>query len=125
MSKAHVDVTITDKLPIFRSGMLVVFDDAVKEGARDGLIDAKVHAPFDKGQLRADSDVTRVGLLKWRISFWKEYARFQEFGGTTLRRVRNYSTSGTGAHFLRNAGDKQYEKLPSNFKKHASRLGVL
>ena len=113
------NVTVIDKLPLFAIMSRAALNNALREAARDGLIDAKEHAPFSKGDLRGVTDVHEFKLLTWRISFWMEYARFQEFGGDSKRQVRNYSTAGTGAHFLKNAGDKQREKLRMNFAKHS------
>jgi hypothetical protein len=76
------------------------------------------------GGLRADSETRQIKKMHWRISFWKVYARYQEFGGDSNRTVRKYTTPGTGAHFLRNAGDEQVKKLVSKFKKHGSRVKV-
>lgn len=55
-----------------------------------------------------------------------EYAAFQERGSRAdgSHRVRKYSTSGTGAHFLERAGDKQVSKLPAKFAMHAQRAKV-
>jgi hypothetical protein len=33
------------------------------------------------------------------------YARYQEFGGDGRRVVRNYTTPGTHAHYLKQSGD--------------------
>jgi hypothetical protein len=114
-------VKVVDKLPSFSRSAYEVLNDALKEGGRDILINARTRAPYDKGGLRADSIVESVGILKQRVSFWKEYARYQEFGGDSKRRVRHYSTSGTGAHYLKTAGDIQRDKMNAVFKKHAGR----
>jgi hypothetical protein len=112
---------VNNKLPEFTRSMKNVMDDAMKEAASDGIRDAKDHAPFLHGDLRADSDVKKISNLKWRISFWAEYARFQEFGGDSKRKVKNYTWPGVGAHFLKNAGDEQVNKLKMIYKKHALR----
>lgn len=118
------DVTVVNHLPKFSNLLDSVLDDAIKEGAVDGLVNARTKAPFDMGGLRADSETKQIKRMHWRISFWKIYARYQEFGGDSKRTVRKYTTSGTGAHFLRNAGDEQFKKLVSKFKKHGSRVKV-
>lgn len=119
-----MSVTVINKLPFFSTQVKSVMSDALKEGAKDGLINARAKAPFDKGQLRAESDIRKMSLLAWRISFWKEYARFQELGGDGKRRVRNYKTSGTGKAFLKRAGDDEAKKIVAKFKKHSSRVRV-
>ena len=117
-------VTVIDKMPQFKNHAELVFNDALREGARDILINAKTIAPLDKGGLRSDSDVSNPSHLKWRVSFWKEYARFQEFGGDATRKVRNYTTSGTGKAYLKTSGDNIRTKLDGIFKKHAQRVKV-
>ena len=112
---------IDDKLPSFSRSVHTVLDDALREGARDTLRNARTRAPFKQGQLRSDSDLNQVRRLLWRVSFWKEYARFQEFGGDGNRRVRNYSTSGTGKGYLKTSGDEQAVRIRGVFKKHAMR----
>ena len=114
-------VIVIDKLPRFKGSLYNVMDDALNEGARDTLLKAKTKAPVEHGHLRGASEIKRVGRLKQRISFWIEYARFQEFGGDGKRRVRKYTTAGTGAHYLRNAGDEQARMMPNIIKKHAQR----
>jgi len=114
-------VTVIDKLPTFSKSLRSVYEDALAEGARDALIKARNRAPFKHGPLRANSDHHSVAPLLQRISFWIEYARFQEFGGDGSRRVRNYTTAGTGAHFLQQAGDEELKNLPARFLKHGVR----
>lgn len=114
-------VKFDNKLPSFGRSAKNVLQDALNEAARDVLINAKDKAPFQKGALRAASDISTPNFLTKRISFWVEYARFQEFGGDGKRQVRNYSTSGTGAHFLRNAGDNAKKNIARTFAKHAKR----
>lgn len=119
-----MSVKVIDKLPSFKRSNAIVMNDALKEASRDILINAKRKAPHDKGGLRGESEEKSVGFLKRRVSFWVEYARFQEFGGDRKRRVRNYKHSGVGPHFLRNAGNNQAEKMPMTLAKHARRARV-
>lgn len=124
MSSTVKHVKVVDKMPIFANGLKRVYDDAIGETAREVLINARNRAPFQKGALRRESDVGQQTSLKWRISFWVEYARFQEFGGDKKRRVRNYSTAGTGAGFLKKAGDEGQTKLRATLQKHGLRVRV-
>lgn len=117
-------VKIVDNLPQFKRSLYSVMDDAIKEAARDTLINAKNKAPFRKGQLRANSDFYAIGNLQQRVSFWMEYARFQEFGGDSKRIIRHYSTSGTGKAYLKTSGDEQAKKLSYTLRKHATRARV-
>lgn len=112
---------VKDKMPQFKRSLYGVLDDAFREAARDTLIRAKSRAPHDKGGLRSDTEVKRIKQHHWRVSFWKEYARFQEFGGDSKRRVRNYSTSGTGKKYLKTSGDEEAKKLTMTIKKHSVR----
>lgn len=121
MSKS---VRIIDKLPQFKNVSSQVLSDALDEAGKDILIDARNRAPFRKGALRRESVLSVVSTHKRRISFWVEYARFQEFGGSGGKRVRNYSTPGTGAHFLQNAGDKAVASFARTLAKHAARARV-
>lgn len=114
-------VRVINRLPQFSRSAESVLDDALKEGARDILITAKQKAPFRKGGLRSDTWIKSPSKLVQRISFWKEYARFQEFGGDSKRRVRNYTTAGTGKAYLKTAGDDVVKRMPSILKKHAGR----
>lgn len=116
-------IVIDDKLPQFKRSLDLVLDDAFRETSRDILIKAKTRAPFLKGGLRADSIAKRLSKLKWRVSFNKEYAGYQEFGQRRdgSHKVRNYSTGGTGAHYLEKSGDEAVQSLKSNIKKHGLR----
>ena len=119
-----MSVKINDKLPQFRRNLYAVMDDALKEGSGDLLRKAKQRAPFKAGQLRGETEAKRVSPLKWRTSFWKEYARFQEFGGDSSHRVRNYSYAGTGKRYLKSSGDEVAQRLKLQFIKHAKRARV-
>lgn len=119
-----MSVRVNNKLPSFAGQANMVLNDALKEGARDVLVKAKTRAPFKSGDLRAASEIKQITARKWRISFWKEYARFQEFGGDSSRTVRNYSTSGTGRAYLKTSGDEVVAKMGIIFKKHAMRVKV-
>ncbi len=117
-------IRVNDKLPAFKRSLDNVLDDAFREAARDLLINAKTRAPFDKGGLRSDTEIKKVKERHYRVSFWKEYARFQEFGGDSKRKVRNYKTSGTGKGFLKKSGDEQAKKLNLIIRKHTQRVRV-
>lgn len=114
-------LSVDDKLPQMSRRIGGVLDDALKELGRDILVKSRTVAPFDKGHLRADSDLKKVKGV-WRITYYKEYARFQEFGGDANRTVRNYSTPGTGKHYLGKTGDEIYTRAIFTLKKHAGRV---
>lgn len=115
---------VVDNLPRFRNSVVNVLDDAISEAARDTLITSRRRAPFSKGPLRSSSETHRVKLLHHRVSYWLEYARYQELGGTATRRIRHYTTAGTGKGFLKKSGDEQVRKLNMTLRKHAMRARV-
>ena len=112
---------VIDKLPSFKRSLYSVLNDALREAGKDTLINARRRAPFQKGPLRANSDVSQVHPLQQRVSFWIEYARFQELGGDSRRQIRHYTTPGTGKGFLKKSGDEQRDDLRKTFSKHARR----
>lgn len=63
--------------------------------------------PRDKGNLRQDVLKTVSGL-KGRIEWRKGYAEYQERGSRRdgSRRVKNYTTPGTGPHYAQNAVER-------------------
>lgn len=117
-------VKVIDKMPLFKRVAKMTLAQGTKEGARDILIKSRNRAPFKKGQLRADSDVQPIGSSGQRVTYYKEYARFQEFGGDSRRRVRNYTTQGTQAHFLKQSGDEVTKEMIRIYKKHGRRAKV-
>lgn len=116
-----MSVVVRDRLPSFSRSAKQVLGDALKDGASDVLVKAKTKAPFKKGQLRSNTDIRALSQLHYRISFWMEYARFQEFGGDSKRRVRNYTTSGTGSKYLKTSGDEVAERIDRTFMMHGRR----
>lgn len=115
---------VINKLPAFGRVAKDVLNDALREGASDILVKAKTKSPFKKGQLRSNTEVNEMVRLMWRVSFWQEYARFQEFGGDSKRRVRKYSTSGTGKGYLKSSGDEVANRIVLTFKKHGLRARI-
>jgi len=116
-----VKARVVDKMPVFTVALKNSLNDALADASRDVLINAKNRAPFKKGALRSNSENKQMKRLHWRISFWVEYARFQEFGGDRKRRVRKYSTPGTGSGYLSKSGKEAVTKLTPIIKKHVIR----
>lgn len=120
-----MSVKVVNKLPAYKVRLYQVLDDAVRETSLDILIKSKNKAPYgETGDLRADTEHKQIVPMKWRVSYFKEYARFQEFGGDSTRRVRNYTTPGTGKAFLKSSGDQAVINLKANVKKHSVRARV-
>jgi hypothetical protein len=117
-------VTVKDRLPDYKRSLYNVLDTAIAETAKDILIVSRNRAPYDKGALRRESEVKQIVPMQYRVSYFVEYARFQEFGGDATRRVRNYTTSGTGAHYLQKTGDEKVAALRMAFVKHSTRASA-
>lgn len=73
---------------------------------------AKMLAPMSnketRGNLRNSGRVESEGTLEKAAVFGNgivPYARYQEFGGDGRRTIRNYTTPGTQAHYLEDAGE--------------------
>lgn len=116
---------VEDKMPQMKRSIDSVMEDALNEGCKE-IIDAAIkRTPHKDGSLRADKGTSSEGKLKkavwWGNSAASEYTLFQEFGGDEKRQVKSYTTPGTGAHFLKDAGDKVALKMNSTFQKHGMR----
>lgn len=63
--------------------------------------------PKDSKALTRSARIERIDNDTMAVSYGKglAYARYQEFGGDGRRVVRNYTTPGTHAHFLKQSGD--------------------
>lgn len=114
-------VRVINKLSSFKDNLYTLLELALRDAARDTLISARNKAPFRKGPLRSNSEFKRVGSLHQRVSFWLEYARYQEFGGDGTKVVRNYSAPGTGKAYLSTSGNKQAETFNLKVLKYAQR----
>lgn len=108
-------VKVTDYSSLFVSKSDQAIDAAMGAMAQDIEILAKKKVPVSNtkasgnkrgggGHLQSSIKGMRVAPKHFQVVADKEYARFQEFGGDGKRVVRHYSTPGTGAHYMRNAG---------------------
>lgn len=113
-----MSLRVEDNLPTYKRRLYASYQNGLLEAARDILITAKSRAPFDDGRLRGTTQISTPRPFSKRISFLVEYARFQEYGGDGKRRVRQYTTPGTGAHYLKRSGDEGAQKLARTLKKH-------
>lgn len=103
-------VTIKDKSATWLRMQLINFDNATRAMADATVRTSKVTAPLLTGKLRYSSRVERNAPLNYSAIYGGgdvPYAAYQERG---MRRdgshkVRHYTTPGTGAHYLRNAGN--------------------
>jgi hypothetical protein len=122
------NVVIKDHLPAFSMRLKGVFDDALREVAQDIIEESKMKAPFKDGMLRASASTQATGRLSREVTYGNgsvQYAGAQEAGQTRGYRIRRYTTAGTGAHFLKNTGDKYAgTKIIGKFIKHAQRVRI-
>lgn len=63
--------------------------------------------PKDSKTLARSARIERIDNSTMAVTYGKglAYARYQEFGGDGRRVVRNYTTPGTHAHYLKQSGD--------------------
>lgn len=110
---------ISNNLPSFGRNAKEAIRSTLLEAGREILIKSKTKAPFKDGGLRRDSDVTIVAPLGVWVRYWVEYASVQERGRRNgSREFTNYTTAGTGAHFLENAGKEVDSKMGYLYQKH-------
>lgn len=112
---------VEDHLPSFMRDASRVIDMGLGELAKDILVTARAITPFEKGQLRSDSDTYRESLMHWQVRYHKEYALAQEKGKVNGHSVRNYTTPGTGKAYLKTAGDKVMNRALNTLKNYAKR----
>lgn len=100
-----------------------LFDVAVGRMAKDIVQIGKIRVPFKSGDLQQSLEWKKEGLLKHKVVADTEYAAYQERGrrrdGSHV--VRKYTTPNTGAHYLRDAGEKVKENA-LNYIKQANQL---
>ncbi len=81
-----------------------VSEEATDRALNEMCIDierlSKQQVPHDKGQLKASGKIVRLGKMKYKVEYRKEYALFQHEGGDKKRKVKHYSKSGKKKHFL-------------------------
>ena len=89
-----------------------VFDSALGRMGKDIELIAKAKVPLESTDLFKEIQYQKKGTLKHRVVVDSEYAAFQErgrrFDGSHV--VKNYSTPGTGAHYLGAAAKQVVEK---------------
>lgn len=66
--------------------------------------------PFLHGGLRAHAKHIKNGVGEYTVIDDQEYAAAQEAGVTRGHQMKNYSTEGTGSHFMQKAIDKIKER---------------
>lgn len=99
---------------------------AIDRMSNDILTLAKIRVPFRSGNLQDQGKVEILGQLHHRVRFDEDYAAYQERGmrkdGSHV--VRQYTTPGTGKHFLSKAGKDTVLKAVQYIRQAASRVHV-
>ncbi|MEI7632005.1 MAG: hypothetical protein WCJ60_01635 [bacterium] len=113
----HGKLTVKNDLPQFTVNLKATLELSLKEIARDTLIRAREKTPKNKGALRADSYVKRLSQLSWRVGYNKDYSYRME----TVE-YKNYTTTGTGAHYLGDALEVSNDMVKVAIFKHTGRL---
>lgn len=115
-------VTIEDNSGRFITASTQLLDTALERMSFDVKQIATIRVPFKDNGLQKSADNKRLGLLKHRVVFDKEYAAYQENARRKdgSRKVRKYTTPGTGPHYLENAA-AQVTKDGINYLKQANR----
>ena len=115
---------INDRMPQFEISAKHYLKTALKEAASDFIKEAKRTVPRNKSHLQQSIRLGSPISDGIRIISDERYSAFQEYGGDSNRRVRRYTSPGTGKHFFKNAGKNAKARLPYLFKKHGSRARV-
>lgn len=95
---------VIDKMVIFVRENANAMDRSLARMAVDIERLSKAQVPLKSGQLRSSGHFVKKSLLKYQVIYNKVYARFQEFGGSAGRVVKNYTSAGTKKFYLRDAG---------------------
>lgn len=104
-------VIVKDNSATWLRMQLINYDNATRAMADATVRTSKVTAPLLTGKLRYSSRVERNAPLNYSAVYGGgnvPYAAYQERGrrkNPPYHEVRHYTTPGTGAHYLRNAGD--------------------
>lgn len=79
------------------------------------------NTPKDKGGLRTDTRHVKNAVGQYEVQMNKQYAAAQEAGVIHGSPVVNYTTPGTGPHFMQKAVDKAKERVTE----YAAAAGLL
>lgn len=111
-------VIVIDNSARFVTRMELAADQALGRAGAEIELLAKSKVPVKQGPLQSSGQHRRVGLLHHRVVFNKEYAAYQERGARRdgSHPVRKYTTPGTGAHYLENAGKTVMPKVRAYLK---------
>lgn len=110
--------TVTDRWPELYDKIMIAEDAALGMMAMDIERIAKQRVPVDQGLLLKSGGHARKGMAHFVVTFDKEYALYQEMGvrADGSHEVKNYTKSGTGAHYLGDAGKLIVSQAPAYFR---------
>lgn len=113
-------MSVISHLPEFKLITVQKLDKAFDSMAHEVEREAKQIVPHDKGILQSSIHAKKLGSLQYRVTVGEQpgvaYARFQEEGGDSKRKVKNYSKSGKQAHFLRDSGERVASKAEERIR---------
>lgn len=115
-----MSVRVTDNTPRIKIDTVRGANLALRFALDDIDRLAKPNTPKDKGNLRNDL-LKQVSGLRGKIEWRKRYAAVQERGEIRGRKIRNYTTAGTGPHFAENA----VKTVTRNFEKYLRKAKLL
>lgn len=106
-------VIVIDHSPRLISRVELAADQVLGRAGAEIELLAKSRVPVKQGPLQTSGQHRRIGMMHHRVVFNKEYAAYQERGVRKdgSRPVRKYTTPGTGAHYLENAGKTVMPKV--------------
>lgn len=124
----RVEVRTVNQTEAAEKAFNIRVNAALESMAQSTLAISRPKAPKKTGWLRYSGHVTVAvskpngyGTNSWRNAAANDYyvvyghehvpyARYQEYGGDGRRVIRNYTTPGTGARFLRDAAERVKER---------------
>lgn len=116
-------VKVVNNMPRFYRSSTEMMGGALSRMGKDIINISKIRVPFKEGDLMKSAEDVKVSALHRKVLYNEEHAGYQERGKRKdgSRKVRNYSTPGTGKDFLKGAG-KQVSKNALNYFKQAASL---
>lgn len=113
---------VVNNMPRFYRSNTEMMGGALSRMGRDIINISKIRVPFREGDLMKSAEDVKVSALHHKVLYNEEYAGYQERGKRKdgSRKVRNYSTPGTGKDFLKGAGKQVKQNVLNYFKQAAS-----
>lgn len=113
-------VTTVNKIPQFSKLASDASDRALERMSIDIERLSKAQVPYKTGVLKASGSHQKLGYLSYMVEYTAPYALIQEEGIG----MRNYTTPGTKAHYLRDPGELIGSKAVEYFRQEAAKVIV-